>query len=137
MSSRAFIFAALIGIATLIFCFSSFSFVRNYHKLSKEGAIKYRPLSETESRNFGMASTFMKETASSTNIGLIRNWMTFDYINRLFNIPPSYFETKLNVTSTNYPRITIKSVAKQNNADQSDFILHIQNLVREYLLLIH
>jgi len=44
-----------------------------------------------------------------TDASIIRSWMTFDYVNKLFGLPPEYLQQQLQITNTRYPRLTIGS----------------------------
>lgn len=132
-SIRTFFFFVFLILVIGIFLYSSISFVHNYHRLSKEKALNAKTHKEVLLTPLNASSASPKVSTTSTAISLIRNWMTFDYINRLFNIPPSYFESKLDVADTNYPRITIRSLAKKYNSEPTFFLTHIQSLVTEYL----
>src|ERR1035437_6268606 len=44
----------------------------------------------------------------------LASWMTFDYINVVFGIPPDYLKTNLNITDPGYPNIRIDRYAKHN-----------------------
>jgi len=68
-----------------------------------------------------------------SDIGNIRPWMTFDYVNRLFNLPPEYLKTRLSLSDSRYPRLSLSSCARKNNLDGNAFITSVQNAVRDYL----
>ena len=69
----------------------------------------------------------------TSDTGVIRSWMTFDYINKLFNLPTDYLKTKLNVSDPNYPQITVYGYAKKEKIDQTTFIDKVINAVGEYV----
>jgi len=68
------------------------------------------------------------------DVGLIKSWMTFDYINKLFKLPPEYLKMQLAIADTRYPRISIRSFAKNNNMDINIFLLNVEQEVRNYLV---
>jgi len=67
-----------------------------------------------------------------SDANVIRSWMTFDYVNRLFGLPADYFKNQLNITDTHYPRLTISSFAKDAGLDASTTLDEVQSAVREY-----
>src|SRR4051812_12432281 len=46
---------------------------------------------------------FTKKTPTAQDVQLIQPWMTFDYIDVVFNVPPDYLKTKLSITDPHYP----------------------------------
>lgn len=132
-STRTLFFFLFMLFVVGIFLYSSISFVQHYHRLSKERAITMKTHREVTLTPLSAPTTVTNNTTTPVAVALIRNWMTFDYINRLFNIPPSYFETRLDVAGTNYPRITIRGLAKVHDSDEVHFLSYIQSLVIEYL----
>lgn len=63
---------------------------------------------------------------------IIRPWMTFDYVNRLFGIPPDYLKAKLMVTDTHYPKVTISGYAKEIKQNQTTFLTELEQAVQTY-----
>ena len=63
----------------------------------------------------------------------ISSWMTFDYINKVFNLPPTYLKQTLQINNTKYPVLTIAQYAKKAKINLSLLIINIQNAVRIYL----
>src|SRR5208283_6194519 len=49
---------------------------------------------------------------SANDVDVIRPWMTFDYINTAFRLPPDYLKTQLSVVDTRYPQLTISSYVR-------------------------
>lgn len=70
------------------------------------------------------------------NADAIQSWMTFDYVNHTFKIPDSYFKEVFAITSREYPKITIKKVAKTQGKDSSLFLLEVRKSLRDYMTLI-
>lgn len=92
---------------------------------------RHQILNAWESR---ISQTLQRYAPFPTNdAGVIRYWMTFDYINKLFELPPNYLKMKLSITDSRYPRLTIYSYAKSENLNQTVFLGEIVNSVREYL----
>jgi hypothetical protein len=57
-----------------------------------------------------------------SDAGVIRSWMTFDYVNKLFALPPDYLKAQLHIVDSRYPRYTISTA----------FLGQVQNAVRNY-----
>lgn len=69
--------------------------------------------------------------ASDANV--VRSWMTFDYINRLFALPTPYLQTQLNVaTSSGYPRITLSEYAEKQNVSSTIILDQVENAIRAF-----
>jgi hypothetical protein len=70
---------------------------------------------------------------SAQDINFIRSWMTFDYINKLFNIPENYLQTTLNITSNHYPKLVVSDYIEDNKLDKNIFLQSLVNAVKEYV----
>src|SRR5579872_7402624 len=46
-------------------------------------------------------------TLTATDASSTQAWMTFDYVNRVFTLPPDYLRSTLNISDSRYPRLTI------------------------------
>lgn len=62
----------------------------------------------------------------------IQSWMTFDYINRIFKLPPEYLKTQLTITDRKYPNIEIKNYAKSQNEDVNTIIENLKQSIKNY-----
>jgi hypothetical protein len=65
--------------------------------------------------------------ASST-----QSWMTFDYIDRAFALPPQYLQTALGVTDSRYPRLTISEYATDMATSSLAALMKVQDAIRAY-----
>lgn len=68
-----------------------------------------------------------------SDVNSIESWMTFDYLNYLFNLPPSYLKSQLSITDTHYPRLSISQYARKQNFDPNAFLDSVKNALRPYL----
>ena len=59
-------------------------------------------------------------------------WMTFDYINRVFALPPQYLQTTLSITDSRYPRLTIEEYAEDAKVSQLSVLTAVQNAIHGY-----
>lgn len=66
------------------------------------------------------------------DISYIQAWMTFDYINTAFNIPPSYLSNY--VHSSQYPHISILHYARETATSSVALTTDISGAVRSYLI---
>jgi len=65
--------------------------------------------------------------ASST-----QEWMTFDYIDKAFTLPPQYLQTALAITDSRYPRMTITRYASVAGLSQPEALLKVQDAIRAF-----
>jgi hypothetical protein len=63
---------------------------------------------------------------------VIRTWMTFDYINKLFALTPEYLQTSLKITDSHYPRITIANYAANQHESVGVLLSQVQQAVLWY-----
>ena len=78
-----------------------------------------------------------KKRAKNTNITdvqYIGAWMTFQYVNFIFNLPEEYLRTSLQIRDTNYPNITLGKYLRKNKLIRGEFITSVQKAVRAYLV---
>lgn len=62
----------------------------------------------------------------------IQGWMTFRYINYVFNLPANYLDSKLNISDPHYPNITLNKYAGAHALGQAAFLLSVKNAVEAY-----
>ena len=63
----------------------------------------------------------------------IQDWMTFSYVNHIFNLPVAYLSTSLSIQDTHYPDVIIGQYAKSKNLNNADFVKQVQSAVSQYL----
>jgi hypothetical protein len=74
-----------------------------------------------------------KNTLTSNDAHIIESWMTFDYINTAFHLPPDYLKTNLEIPEgSSFPRISIKKYASLNKIDSVVLTQKIIDLVKAY-----
>lgn len=74
------------------------------------------------------------KAVTTADIIYISPWMTFDYINKLFNLPQNYLEQNLEIHDSKYPFITVQKYSKNSNISQVILIDGIRNTVRQYII---
>jgi hypothetical protein len=80
-----------------------------------------------------LAALHAKGPITASDVALIQPWMTFDYVNHLFALPPSYLQTSLDIRDARYPRLTVAEEAEDVHAAVPSVLLQTQNYVRAYL----
>lgn len=88
------IFYAILSGFILFFVFISFKFI-----------IRYEDINEKSDR------LSRKEHLDRSNVTPIKDWMTFGYINKIYNLPQDYLKDKIGITNKKYPNMLID---KQN-----------------------
>lgn len=71
---------------------------------------------------------------NASDIQSIQSWMTFSYINHIFNLPNDYLKTELNISSTQYPNITIAKVIASQSLATNDFLTNMRGLIQTFLV---
>jgi hypothetical protein len=61
----------------------------------------------------------------------VQAWMTFDYLNRVFALPPNYFQETLGITNPRYPEISIRQYAQDQNIPLPMFLTQVQQALSE------
>jgi hypothetical protein len=123
---RHFIDWVIAGLG-IILAILLFLLVRQYQTLRHESIISAR-----ESWLINALRNHPHLTANDTAV--IRTWMTFDYVNRLFVLPPEYLKTQLGITDASYPKLTIGRFARDISQPASTTLMDIQNAVGQYLV---
>lgn len=67
-----------------------------------------------------------------TNISNIKTWMTFDYINFIFKLDPTYLKNILMINDSQYPNIRIDHYARRHNQNLLIFLQNIQLAITNY-----
>jgi hypothetical protein len=60
---------------------------------------------------------------------LIRPWMTFDYVNRLFGLPPEYLKVGLDITDKRYPDISFTEYSESSGTTSVSFLGSVRSAV--------
>jgi hypothetical protein len=122
---KSYIKYAIIFLAVLLLILGFF-LVRNYVSLGRAQIINAREFQlSTLLKNHGPV------TANDANV--IRPWMTFDYINKLFNIPPDYLKNTLSISDPSYPQLSLYGYADHQHANVTMVVSEVESSAREYL----
>lgn len=93
-----------------LFLFASILFVDNFISLK-------------EQKTF----TNQKQKPHTLSVNQIKPWMTISYLNRTFNLPPTYLQDALKLDTLKYPRLTLTKISSQQGKSTEEII----NIVRK------
>ena len=119
--SRKTKFTLFLTVVVLFFVFilaEAYSFKNNSHPFLKNYIANHRH-----------RPTLLRDPS------YISSWMTFDYINKVFNIPPQYFEVSLQIQDPKYPFITIKQYARKINLPDTVLLERVREAIRGFLVI--
>lgn len=71
-------------------------------------------------------------TADAVNV--ITSWMTFDYINKLFRLPPEYLRTELSISDSRYPQLSVYAYSRSDHVSAATAVAEIETAVHAYLV---
>ena len=114
----------ITGIAVAVLIVLCGLLVREYQHL--------RRIDSFAARGSFLAALRAHGPVNGSDAGSVQTWMTFDYINHLFSLPPEYLRTSLTVTDSRYPRLTITAYAVSQHIERSVFLVQVQNAIRAY-----
>jgi hypothetical protein len=103
------------------------SLVRQYRQIQHLDYIQTARSQHSLNAIHGNGPVNVKDTSQ------IQTWMTFDYVNHVFNISPDYLKKHLFITDTKYPRITISQYAKNVGIDKTIALQQVQQFVKLYV----
>ena len=113
----------ILGILVLIFLFLCFLLVRQYNHTAR---VELMSLYRSRISSLGHPLTV-------SDLSLIQPWMTFDYINVTFKIPPDVFKSSLVITDSRYPRLSLSRYAKEASTTPEAVITEVQTIARNFL----
>jgi hypothetical protein len=67
------------------------------------------------------------------DVEYIDYWMTFGYIDTVFNLPSEYLKDRLNIANSRFPDITLGNYAKDAGLDRATFIVEVKKAVKDFL----
>ena len=96
----------------------------------------YRALRRAQilnAREFWLAAVLKNHgVLPASDVTSIRSWMTFDYVNKLFGLPPDYLKTTLSVIDVRYPRLSFSAYAKTSHLDPSSLLGETERAIGNY-----
>ena len=63
---------------------------------------------------------------------LVRQWMTFDYINKLFDLPENYLKTTFSISDSRYPVLSLSEYRESISTTSPTFIENVQKAIMTY-----
>ena len=114
-----------LGIAIIIIVVLGVLLVQQYQNIRRLNYISMHR--QSFFRSLHGSGPLTVANASST-----QSWMTFDYINRIFNLPPAYMQTTLGITNSRYPRLTIVGYAKDSGLSETAALTKVQAVISAY-----
>jgi hypothetical protein len=63
----------------------------------------------------------------------IADWMTFDYLNKVFKMPPEYLKNAMNILNAKYPRLTVRRFAADNSISPALALTQVKVAVQSFL----
>ena len=117
----------LIVVVTLIIAFATM-LTRNIQTARHAGVFAHRPpVSELLLKNK------QSGTVSVSDVESIDVWMTFQYINFIFNIPEDHLKSALHIEDSHYPNLSVGRYIKNKQLNKAEFVASIKNTVRAYM----
>jgi len=74
----------------------------------------------------------MTQPRENIPVTSIKAWMTFDYLNVVFQLNPSYLQSKLGITDPHYPNVRIDSYARRHDINPLTLLQNIQQLITQH-----
>jgi hypothetical protein len=70
---------------------------------------------------------FQMRKPTPPSIALVAPWMTFEYLEKIFQLPPGDLAQALPISDPRYPRLSIRSYARTHNLSVTSTLQTIQN----------
>ena len=71
--------------------------------------------------------------ATLSDVGLVAPWMTFNYLNKSFDIPSDYFKTELSISDAKYPNLTLSKAAQEQGMVAGSYLETVKTEISSYL----
>ena len=85
-------------------------------------------------RPINIQSVHRREPWGVNDLSRVQGWLTFDYLNFVFRLPPTYLESKLPASDNRYPNISIDHYADRHALGHPQFLVIVKSAIRDYLL---
>lgn len=122
---KSYIKYAIIFLVILLFVLGFF-LVRDYMTLRRAQII--------DARELQLSALFKAHgPLTASDVTVIRPWMTFDYINKLFNIPPGYLKNTLSISDSSYPQLSLYGYANHQHVNVTMVVSEVESSTRSYL----
>ncbi len=74
---------------------------------------------------------------TADEVGVIRPWMTFDYVNTLFALPPDFLKDSFRIDDPSYPMLTLGRYAGEAGYGQTEFLTAVEAAIANHLAPLH
>ncbi|HEU0051172.1 MAG TPA: hypothetical protein VFQ60_03910 [Patescibacteria group bacterium] len=74
-----------------------------------------------------------KSPAGIPSADLIQDWMTFDYLNHVFSLPPAYLKSALSIHDARYPNLSSRQYARRAHLDSAAFLQQVKTAIQNEL----
>ncbi len=118
-SFKKYIQLAVLGVLSLFLLYTLWQIVQSLAMLKQEGRMSYRKLHLDVQR---------------LQVSDIHSWMTFRYINVVYNLPPAYLQEQLNIIDSRYPNISINVLAQKQRRTVITVLTKTQESVKNYFI---
>lgn len=120
-----------LTVALIILIFALFFTIRYFiHSLEKsysEGELRPRYYHHTRT-----VTNADQTAAPQVSVSDIAPWMTFNYINVVFNLPTDYLKNIFGINDPRYPNIRIDRYAKESHIDRTLLLNTIKKYITTY-----
>jgi hypothetical protein len=80
-----------------------------------------------------VASRTAHHPAPTSTAAYIQPWMTFDYVNQVFGLPPTYLQDALDIQDARYPNVSIAHYAEIIGASEAAVLDEVTVTLRRAL----
>jgi len=102
-----------------------------FPKPNSKLALQYSSLRRLPlSQNIG---SLLDRPLTVRDVNAIQYWMTFDYLNKIFNLPPNYLQGALNISDKRYPFLTLARYAREDRLNAALVLSEVQAAIIDYL----
>lgn len=121
----------LLLLVLLLLAAAVYMFFIDYRQLHHSGVLGYPKLQPRTSQ--GVYGAQPRHPLSLPEVDSIQSWMTFDYLNKAFNLPAEYLKDELGITSAAYPRVSVRKVAADQHIAVDAYLETLKETLRHYL----
>ncbi len=115
----------ILGVLVIVLLLLSYSF---WHQI--------RFISRAQTMSAGRFEFFTLKhggVLTANDAAYIEPWMTFDFVSVVFKVPAAYLQSRLQISDSRYPRVTISRYSRSANLDVNSVTIKVRDAVRAYL----
>jgi hypothetical protein len=114
----------ILGILVIILVFLVVSLISSYRQ-SNIGRIIHSHVTALKNNE--------TSAGRAVNVSAVQSWMTFDYINRLFGLPPDYLKATLAISDPVYPHLTLLHYSHLQGTSMVQGVAAVKEAIEAYL----